>query len=1164
MTKRGLASFDGRSRGINRECGVDEDDGWRERATAQHATPSEWLLLSVFQSLPFPSVPYPIPIGTNKLKPGKHSPACCPEGLYARPEPSSVCVCLVIARSSRAAQRGNHLALLKNWFAHHVSCTFFARLPRIERREARARASICSFVGRLRHNTPSAVVDEYTINMDGVWLPRPSILQVPAVHAESHTRPQNSHSHSALDAFAKRGRRIFPLSQGPNLPHTSGLEIHLFVQPCNITVKMPGEEFITLHEAQPQRPPYNPAVNRPAVLATPGYQGQVGQQPPRTVNAGGQQYHPQSPVGQQQYYTTPVSASTPQWRQRQYATAQPDAHVEISDLRKERPLTNEEAREKEREAHSQYCIIRIVRDEGGRHASDGTRRKPSWARVQFRPDPSTTKKEAARAVRKLDQTTTSVTEKKRDLTEDQRRQVELVLLRLRKKWDDETFETELVQLDDELEEKPKENEWEGETERERRNDKHRKEDAGQSGAARVPSKPHSKPHSKSKQPKKTTTERVSITAYFKRAPRLEIDPFSIPPPPNNAQHNIHTADMQQAYPPPATQPVNGYYPPPPQHNVPPPQMNNPPPQQGIPPSQLNNPPPQPPPRPTETRNSNPAHQAQAYAQNPRTGPGQAPPRRPPNSPARRASFHQRSPLYRRPSSPIRKRARSPLSTDESASSKVFSDADDDTDYTSPSTPSYTSNRDFFDRPRQNSRYRESPAHYGIQPKFPRGKPQREVHIQPHRSHERRPDLGERQHTIPVLNQQPLPRHMSNPAPGPGFPRPMPGHANMTDAAPPVAASQPPTAQVPTGPRPTGPAQFPPPPPGAQSQGPPPGHNPTAFPSQPNPTPPPGQHNPGPVPGQHGQGFPAAPGSHPPPNMAPRGPGPMNGMNGMGQMNPNQPVNLAGNPANGPNPAMHPRHPGNTEGNPSQIPPPQNPALNPTALYATAYARGRADIHEEALHMAERVAERVVAAAVPPRAAEGRRRGASPVVIQEDRGRGRAGRDRDRDRDDYDNRGRARSPSRSPSRSASRSRSPSRSPDRDRHTRDRRRERSRSVDRRRDHREGGERNRGHEQRHRDRHHGHGARLGTGAGAGAGAEAGVWTGAAIGIGIGTAAGTVIVNPSGAGIATAAAEAQASTVYGPVLLPSRTVVRALASELSAPRTGMPRRAMVWVGMG
>ncbi|EAQ91249.1 predicted protein [Chaetomium globosum CBS 148.51] len=729
----------------------------------------------------------------------------------------------------------------------------------------------------------------------------------------------------------------------------------------------------------------------------------LGQQPSRTVNAGGQQYHPHSPVGQQ-YYTTPAPASTAQWRQRQYATAQPDAHVEISDLRKERPLTNEEAsREK-----------------------------------NFRPDPSTTKKEAARAVRKLDQTTTSVTEKKRDLTEDQRRQVELALLSLRQEWDDETFETALVQLDDELEEKPKESEREGETERERRKDKHRKEDAGRSGAARVSSKPHSKPHSKPKQPKKTTTERQNV-----------------PPPQMN---NL-----------------------PPQQNIPPPQQNNPPPQQGIPPPQLKNPPLQPPPRPTETRGPNPAHQAQAYAHDPRTAPAQAPPRRPPNSPVRRAPSHQRSSHHRRPSPPIRNRARSPFSTDESTSSTVFSDADDDTDYTSPSTPSYASSRDFFGRPRQSSRYRESPAHYGIQPKFRRGKPQGEVHIQPQRSHERRPDLGGRQHTIPVLNQQPLPRHMPNPAPGPGFPRPVPGNANMADAVPPAAPSQPPPALVPTGPRPTGPAQFPPPPPpppaGAQSQGRLPGHNPTAFPSQPNPTPPPGQHNPEPAPGQNGQGFPGGPGSHPPPNMTPRNPGAMNGMNGMGQTNPNQPVNLAGNPVNGPNPVMHPRHSGNagnTEGNPSQILP-QNPALNPTALYAKAYAKGRADIHEEALHMAERVAERVVAAAVPLKA-EGRRRGASPVVIQEDRGRGRGrGHDRDRDRDDYNNnRGRGRrSPSRSTStsRSASRSRSRSRSLDRDRNTRDRRREGSRSVNRRRD-REGGERNRSrsHEPR-RSRRRGH---------------------------------------------------------------------------------------------
>ncbi|KAH6849978.1 hypothetical protein B0I37DRAFT_352517 [Chaetomium sp. MPI-CAGE-AT-0009] len=798
---------------------------------------------------------------------------------------------------------------------------------------------------------------------------------------------------------------------------------------------MPGEEFITLRQAQPQRPPYNPVVNQAAFPPTPGYPGQIGQQPDRTINAGGQQYYPRSPVGQQ-YYPRVVPASTPQLRHRQYATAQPDSHVEISDLRKERPLTDEEAREKEREARSQYFVIRIVRDEGGRHASDGTKRKLSWGRVQFIPDPIITKKEAARAVRKLDQTTISVTEKMRDLAEDQRRQVELACISLQQKWDDESFQTSLVQLEDQVEEKSREIEREGGAERERRKDRHRKEDAGRSGLARV----SSKPHSKSKQPKKVAPERVSITAYFKRAPRLEVDPFSIPQSPN-PQLNAQVAEVQQAYSQPATQPVAGYYPPPsqqnipppqksipppqqnippPRQNIPPPQLNNPPPQLNNPPPQLNNPPPQPPPRPAETRGPNPAHHAQPYAHSPKPVPAQ-PARRPSNAAAKRASSHQRSPHHRRPSPPVRSRARSQPSTDESVYSPVFSDADDDTDYTNPSTPSYVSNRYSFDRPRQNSRYKESPAHYGIQPKFRHSKPQGEVYIQPYRSHERRPDLGGRQHTIPVLKQEPLPRQTSDPAPSQGFPQFRPGNANMASAVPRVAPSQPPTAQTPAEPRPAGPAQFPPPPPppGAQSQGRtlghvPPGYNPSAFPGQPGRVPTPGQHNPGPAPGQHGQGFPAGPASYPPPNTVPRGPGPINGMNGMdpinqahpmnpgnqaNPMNPNQPGNPAGNPAgnpvNGPNPAMNPRgpgnvgNPGNPGGHPSQNPP-QNPALNPTALYAKGYAKGRADIHEEALHMAERVAERVVAAAVPLKA-EGKRRGTSPVVIQQDRSRGRAGR-----------------------------------------------------------------------------------------------------------------------------------------------------------------------------
>lgn len=167
--------------------------------------------------------------GTGKLKSGRHGPACCTECLYARPEPSSISVCLVIARSSRAALRGNHPAPLKTGpptMFHAPSLPSF-RGSRGKRREPRFAASLAAYA-----TIHDAAVDEYAIGMDGVWLPRPSIphpssLQVPAVHSESHNRPQNRMAHlSHLDwlsgCVTSRGSSLATLKTG-NISSSQGL-----------------------------------------------------------------------------------------------------------------------------------------------------------------------------------------------------------------------------------------------------------------------------------------------------------------------------------------------------------------------------------------------------------------------------------------------------------------------------------------------------------------------------------------------------------------------------------------------------------------------------------------------------------------------------------------------------------------------------------------------------------------------------------------------------------------------------------------------------------------------------------------------------------------------------------------------------------------------------
>ncbi|KAK4156739.1 hypothetical protein C8A00DRAFT_30405 [Chaetomidium leptoderma] len=456
---------------------------------------------------------------------------------------------------------------------------------------------------------------------------------------------------------------------------------------------MPRDGFTTLHEARHQR--------RPSMSGATGYGAQ---------QTGTQQHYTQQPGGPQ-YYATPVttSASAPQpWQQpqQQYPGAQPNFklsdNVKYSDLRKERPQTAEEVLE----ALSEYFVIRFTR------AEEGKKRNPTWEQAFYNRDLTISNKDASDMVHYLDRGGTPVVIKKESLSEDEKCQIELALGDLRKEHDNADYQTTLVQLDDRIRWKPEEKSSvekergrgagrEREKEKDRRKSRHRKE-------YRAPRKYRSKHESEDS--KNLTSDRYSLTAYFKRAPRpgADLDILS-----RDFQQATQTRGFQpQAYVQPTAWPEDRHYP-----------------------------------RALEARGTSPGYYTQAY----HGGSGRVAI----VQPASRRRTGRRSPSRRPPprglSPRIHHRGRTPPSPDDSVYSEpssVFSNGD--TDCFSPLTDtSRDSRRDSFDRPRQKAEYREGPAHYGIQPNFNSGSrhPQGPVHIQPHRSNERRPSLQGRRHSV---------------------------------------------------------------------------------------------------------------------------------------------------------------------------------------------------------------------------------------------------------------------------------------------------------------------------------------------------------------------------------------------------------------------------------
>ncbi|KAK4239632.1 hypothetical protein C8A03DRAFT_32312 [Achaetomium macrosporum] len=648
---------------------------------------------------------------------------------------------------------------------------------------------------------------------------------------------------------------------------------------------MPGEGYITIHEEPQRRPSIAGATRPPPYFTSPGFGGHQATRVITPQSAGGQQYHVQQPTGQ---YARPMTATVPpqqqqqEQQQHQYAAqtalyvVQPNTSVKICDINKEQPPTAEKAREK----LSQYFVVRFTRaNEDSGYASDGSRRKPSWKRAWRIEDRGISKREAARMVRELNRTKIPVMQKKGDLSEEERRQIEMALEDLQKQYDDDYFQTTLVQLDDRIEVKPKEQEKAGEREREkdRRKEKHRK----------VPTK---QPSSRSKGIKKVITERVSLTAYFKRAPRPDVDPIAILRY-HEAQREARIRQYNQAVarpqdieypapppPPPPPQPARQSTPHPPPRSLPPPQNIH-------------------APRPGDGRGPGPSgHHTPAYHPQNR-GPGLTIAQRDPQEHGHTTARPQ--PSQRRCFPRIHQRTRAPpSSTDESVYSEGFSDGeDDDTACTSPSTTSSSISQGSYDHPgaapTPKPVFRESPVHYGIQPNFSRGghpQPQGTVHIQPHRSHERRPGLHGQRPSISIPSHKPFVHQPeSAPAPRPVF---FPSRAaNMATSRVPTAPSPPPApirVHPVAAPAAVGVGGPMPVPQAATAT--------TSLPTHHIPPPPAHQHVPPPAPGQ---------------------------------------IPVAG---------------GVTQA--TMVP---AVSLDPKQLYNSAYAAGRADIREEAIRMAERIA-----------------------------------------------------------------------------------------------------------------------------------------------------------------------------------------------------------------
>jgi hypothetical protein len=206
---------------------------------------------------------------------------------------------------------------------------------------------------------------------------------------------------------------------------------------------------------------------------------------------------------------------------------------------------------------SEYYVYRFAKaEDGGGYGSDGELRKPSWKRVTQVRVPGISKQEAARTVRELNRDTLPVAKKRASLSDDEQRQIELVLEDLQR-GDNAWFQTTLVQLDDQLRvvngkdrDKDRGRAFEKEKGRDRRSSKHRQEYHILLGGRKMV---YRRPASRAREAKKPpATERVTLTAYYKRSPRPEVDPIPLL---QRAQQRVMQPVMAQQ----TARPMDGQY-----------------------------------------------------------------------------------------------------------------------------------------------------------------------------------------------------------------------------------------------------------------------------------------------------------------------------------------------------------------------------------------------------------------------------------------------------------------------------------------------------------------------------------------------------------------------------------------------------------------------------
>jgi hypothetical protein len=232
--------------------------------------------------------------------------------------------------------------------------------------------------------------------------------------------------------------------------------------------------------------------------------------------------------------------------------------VRISDIRREPGrLTESEAREE----LTDFVIFRFERaDHGTDYDSEGERVKPTWSNVVTTKVCGISKKEAAKQIKSLHDVHRSLGEKKESLTAAQQRQLEKVLEELEMKEPDHRYHYVLAQIDRKLREKKwmdksrdrvevrRGDRTHGERTRRYSENRGRRENVELVDI-------FGRRRSMVREPKKKVQETVSITAYYKRCPRPEVDAIALllqqeaqnarqlaPPYP---QHTFAAQQMQQ-------------------------------------------------------------------------------------------------------------------------------------------------------------------------------------------------------------------------------------------------------------------------------------------------------------------------------------------------------------------------------------------------------------------------------------------------------------------------------------------------------------------------------------------------------------------------------------------------------------------------------------------